>query len=166
MWKDIKGWENYYEISSDGYVRNKITKKILTGDKNSSGYMRVCLYNKNNNPAKQRFFIHRLVAEHFIENKNNFKEVNHKDCDLNNNSINNLEWIDRKNNELHSRIYGSKEYKPFIVVYSDGNIKEYKAKSELANEIKVTAGNVKHWLHMKNNGYKKYNIIKIQYKNL
>ena len=57
MWKDIIGWEKYYEINEHGDVRNKLTKHLVIGDKNSVGYMRVCLYNKNHNPKKQRFFM-------------------------------------------------------------------------------------------------------------
>lgn len=56
MWKDIKNWELYYEVNEFGEVRNKITQKLLLGDINSSGYKRVCLYNKNHIPQKQRFF--------------------------------------------------------------------------------------------------------------
>lgn len=46
MWKDIKTWENIYQISDSGDVRNKITGNIIKGDRNSSGYFRVCLYDK------------------------------------------------------------------------------------------------------------------------
>ena len=55
MWKDINGWEGLYEISDSGDVRNKLTGHLIIGDKNSAGYRRVCLYNKNHNPSKQRF---------------------------------------------------------------------------------------------------------------
>ena len=77
MWKDIKNWENIYQINDSGDVRNKITGNIIKGDRNSSGYFRVCLYDKNHIPEKQRFFRHRLVAEHFIPNPFGYQEVNH-----------------------------------------------------------------------------------------
>ena len=47
MWKDIEGWENFYEVSSEGLVRNKPTNKLITIDYiNKSGYARVTLYHK------------------------------------------------------------------------------------------------------------------------
>lgn len=54
MWKDIKNWENTYQISDSGDVRNKITGNIIKGDRNSSGYFRVCLYDKNHIPEKNK----------------------------------------------------------------------------------------------------------------
>ncbi len=56
MWKDIKGWEEYYEVNNNGDVRNKKTGHFVVGDINSAGYCRVCLYNKNNTPKKTAIF--------------------------------------------------------------------------------------------------------------
>lgn len=137
--------------------------RLIVGDKNSEGYSRVCLYNKNHQPSKQRFFRHRLVAEHFLENPNNLPEVNHIDTNLDHNYANNLEWVNKRENELHSRKYGSKEYKPFMVIYTNGKIKNFDVKEDLANELHLTRGCIKHWLHRKNKGFKKYNIKSIEY---
>ena len=53
MWKDIEGWENFYEVSSEGLVRNKSTNKLITIDySNKSGYARVTLYHKG---RRERF---------------------------------------------------------------------------------------------------------------
>ena len=123
----------------------------------------MCLYNKNNHPNKQRFFRHRLVAQHFIDNPNNLPEINHIDCDLQNNHVSNLEWVSKKENELHSRKYGSKEYKPFMVVYTNNTIKKFNVKEDLANELHLTRASIKYWLQNKNQGYKKYNIKHIEY---
>ena len=38
MWKDIKDWEELYEVSDSGDVRNKQTKHLIVGDINSAGY--------------------------------------------------------------------------------------------------------------------------------
>ena len=163
MWKDIKNWEDYYEISDSGDVRNKLTGRIIKGDKNSSGYFRVCLYNKNHNPQKQRFFRHRLVAEHFIENPENLPEVNHKDHNLEHNYVSNLEWCTRTENELDSRMYGSKKYRPFKVVFNNGNIQVYNTKPMLAKDLNISRGLVNHWLRKINDTYKNYNITSIEY---
>lgn len=50
IWKDIIGYEGYYQISSEGRVKSLISNKILIGDTNNLGYKRVILYSKN--PAK------------------------------------------------------------------------------------------------------------------
>ena len=164
MWKNIKGWEEYYSINEHGDVRNNITGKLIKGDMNSAGYYRVCLYNKNHKPSKQRFFRHRLVAIHFIDNPLNLEEVNHIDGDKSNNSKNNLEWVNRKENELHCRKeINNKEYKPFKVCYFNGDIELYDVKSDLANKLKVTSACVKNWLHGKSKGYTNYGIKEIKY---
>lgn len=91
VWKDIKGYEGLYQISNTGKVkglkRNKVLKPILQ----RSGYYYVDLQRK-------RRLVHRLVAEAFIDNPDNLPEVNHKDEDKVNNSVENLEWCDSKYN--------------------------------------------------------------------
>lgn len=164
MWKEIKNWEGYYSVNEFGEVRNDITNKLLVGDKNSAGYYRVCLYNKNHKPSKQRFFRHRLVAMHFIDNPLDLPEVNHIDGDKANNTLKNLEWIDRKTNELHSRKYiQSKEYKPFVVIFNNGERIHFDVKPTLANMLNVTDAAVKNWLQGKSKGYKNFNIKDIYY---
>ena len=97
---DIKGFEGLYQISNKGRVKslknNKTKKeKLLKLDINSNGYLQVDLY-KNN--KKKRFYIHRLVAQAFIENPNNYTYVNHKDECKTNNVVTNLEWCTNKYN--------------------------------------------------------------------
>lgn len=137
---------------------------MIIGDINASGYFRVTLYNKNNSPKKQRFFRHRLVAKHFLPNPQNFKEVNHKDGNKNNNNVSNLEWCSRIENERHCRkIIGTKEYKPFKVVYSNGETEVFDVKEELAKKLNLTKSTIKNWLHKKSKGYLQYEINDIFY---
>lgn len=65
MWKDIYGWEEYYEISDHGEIRNKLTGNLISGDRNNIGYMRVCLYHKGHVPEKQRFFSAQISCNTF-----------------------------------------------------------------------------------------------------
>lgn len=96
IWKDIQGYEEYYQISNLGNVKSlkyhglkrkhpKILKWRITG----KGYAQIILSVNN---IQKRYSVHRLVALHFIVNPNNFPCVNHKDENPLNNSINNLEW--------------------------------------------------------------------------
>lgn len=163
MWKDIPNWETLYEINEYGDVRNKLSNKLIVGDNNSIGYSRVCLYNKNHNPQKQRFFRHRLVAQLFVDNPNNYKEVNHIDHNINNCKFTNLEWVDRIQNELDSRKYGSKEYKPYRVIYADGTCELFDTKGQLARKLNMTSKMIGHWLHKRSFSYVNHGILNIEW---
>ena len=98
MWKDIE-FNNNYEISDTGVVRRKDNKHILKGCI-TSGYRSVKLTFPNS--RQQRFYVHRLVAIHFIFNDDKNKTfINHKDGNKLNNSIENLEWVSPRENNLH-----------------------------------------------------------------
>lgn len=163
IWKDIHGWEDYYEVNDDGEVRNKNKHNLLVGDHNSCGYPRVCLYNKNNIPQKQRFFRHRLVAEHFIPNPNNLDQVNHIDMDINNCTRGNLEWCNQKYNNIQARINRNRNYKPFLVEYNDGSIYNYDSSTDFSSCIGVSSRTVKNWLKGISSTYINYGIKRIEY---
>ena len=165
MWKDVIGWESYYEINENGDVRNKNTLHLVIGDKNGEGYPRVCLYNKNHNPQKQRFFRHRLVATVFIPNPESLPEVNHIDGNINNSSVDNLEWVTKIENEIHSRKFGKKEYKPFYVIWNDGAKEFFDTKGCLARKIGMTSSMVRFWLQKKSCSYINHGIKEINYCN-
>ena len=110
IWRPIEGYEGLYEISSYGRVksvdrydrRNQFRKgKLLKNKDNGNGYL-ICSLSKNG--IVKNKYIHRLVAEAFIERANGLYEVNHKDENKKNNSVDNLEWCDRKYNNT----YGTK----------------------------------------------------------
>ena len=107
-WKAIQGYEGIYEVSNFGNVRSLprykrgnfdskvfIEGKTIKQVKNNRGYYIVQL--SKNNKVKN-FSVHRLVAEAFIPNPNNFPQVNHKDEDKSNNRVSNLEWMTLKRN--------------------------------------------------------------------
>jgi len=101
IWKPIKGFD--YEVSNDGEVRSadgSLLKKHTThGRTGKVKYHQVVL--KNLGKTKHKL-VHRLVAETFIENKDK-PEVNHKDGNGQNNHVDNLEWVTRSENAIHSR---------------------------------------------------------------
>ena len=104
LWKSIEGWENRYEVSNLGNVRNSKTKTLKIANSSNSGYLRLNFYNGSN---IKRFSVHRLVAEAFIDNPNNLPQVNHKDENKSNNHVDNLEWC---TNEYNSN-YGKRNEK-------------------------------------------------------
>ena len=97
-WKDIKGYEGYYQISNLGRVKslsrdvgsNRCKKEtIMKTSIDKDGYECMVL----SKDGKQKYVrIHRLVAQAFIPNPNNLPQVNHKDENKGNNNVENLEW--------------------------------------------------------------------------
>ena len=136
--KEIEGFENYI-ICTDGTVHNKKGHNISRW-KDNVGYLQVKLSKKGKWYYKR---VHRLVAEAFIPNPNNLKQVNHIDGDKTNNEVSNLEWIDNKNNTQHgydNNLYHSKHRCIKIEVYDKIThqlINTYKSIRETANELNI-----------------------------
>lgn len=107
-WKDIEGYEGIYQVSNLGRVKSLqrfvnnthcskrlIKESILSVKRESHQYDYISLY--KNNKGK-RAYIHRLVAQAFIQNPNNYTDVNHKNEVKRDNRVENLEWCDKKYN--------------------------------------------------------------------
>ena len=111
-WVKIKGYEDFYEISSSGEIRSKdrtVTDKIgrtrswkgkvLNPNIAPNGYYRVSF---SINRKRKQFYVHRLIAEYFIPNPDNLPQVNHIDGNKLNNSLDNLEWVTVQDNVIHA----------------------------------------------------------------
>ena len=96
---NIKGWERY-QVTDDGRVWSKISNKYLKEKLTVDGYLRVCLCGENG--SRRQVCIHRLVAEAFIPNPTNLPQVNHKDENKTNNSVENLEWCSSQYNNTYN----------------------------------------------------------------
>lgn len=97
VWKPItyQGWEDLYEISSLGRLRNRKTQEIRKLCVDNAGYL-YCTINRN---GKTKWIsIHRAVALVFIDNPSGLPCVNHKDENKFNNNVENLEWCDWRYN--------------------------------------------------------------------
>ena len=115
-WRDIKDFEGIYQVSNTGKVKSlsrrlwngvayfESEERILKGTVDDVGYVVVVL-KKQSKMRRER--IHRLVAETFIPNPNNYRVVNHIDADKTNNNVNNLEWCTHKHNIQHANKMGS-----------------------------------------------------------
>ena len=141
IWKDIKGYEGKYQVSSLGrikslyrwngkafYSREHIIKSYI----NKNGYVYIALMKNNKNKNCR---LHRLVAEAFLDNPNNYNDINHKDGNKENNNINNLEYCTKSYNMKHafknnlwkspnSGRFGSNSYKAKKVAMVDKNTNE------------------------------------------
>lgn len=117
IWKDINGFEDFYEVSNCGQIRSKdrirkipfgrecvVRGKILKQQPNSNGYLRVSL--SNGKGKKEKVFVHRVVAQAFVANPQNLPVVNHLDFDYTNNNADNLEWTTLKGNVQYSLVRG------------------------------------------------------------
>lgn len=87
--KDIKGYEGLYAITSCGKVYSYKRKRFLRPFDNGLGYLKVFLCKDG---KKKQYYLHRLVAEAYLENPNNYPQVNHRDENKSNNCVNNLEF--------------------------------------------------------------------------
>lgn len=90
--------DTIYSVSNLGNVKNNTTNRILKGKLSKSGYLYVDLW--VNGIVKQNS-IHRLVAEYFVDNQNQYNEVNHIDENKLNNNASNLEWCTHLKNMRH-----------------------------------------------------------------
>lgn len=100
IWKDIEGYEGKYQVSNTGRVRslnyNRTGKiKVRKQGKDKLGYKSVFLCKDGKNKG---YLVHRLVAQAFIPNPNNYPVVNHKDENPSNNTVWNLEWCTQEYN--------------------------------------------------------------------
>lgn len=138
VFKDITGYEGLYQISNLSNVKSKerivirengvrlsIKETILTPAVGNHGYKVVVL---NKNGIRKQVLIHRLVAEAFIPNPNNYREVNHKDGNKLNNDVSNLEFCTYSENLKHAYKNNLRKTKKYICVETG---KEYSSTIEI-----------------------------------
>ena len=105
-WKPVFGYEGGYDVSDQGRIRSfrkGFRGKILRMKSDKDGYLGVSLY-KEKKP--KCFRVHRLVAEAFIPNPDEKPVVHHKDENVQNNAVSNLEWVTNKENLYASDVFG------------------------------------------------------------
>ena len=120
QWENIKGYENYYQVSNLGSVRS--LSRYVKG-KNGNQYKNGKILKSNTDKYGYLYYVickhsicksykaHRLVLLAFKENPNNYPECNHLDGNKKNNYIKNLEWCDKSTNEKHAYKIGLKNSK-------------------------------------------------------
>lgn len=116
IWKDIKDYAGLYQVSNFGRVKSlgsivkcrngglrKVKGRILKHALDRDGYCIVILY-KDTKPVCKK--IHRLVTEAFLDNPNNYPQVNHINCIKTDNNVSNLEWCTISENSKHAHKSG------------------------------------------------------------
>ena len=148
-WKDIEGYEGLYQVSNMGRVRSldriivykdgrvwNCKGRILKNVKGKNGYLYVNLSKVGNVGKPQN--IHRLVAIAFIPNPDNLPQVNHKDEDKTNNTVDNLEWCtakyncnygtakERQKSKVSKQIMGINKINGYIITFQSAKEAERK----------------------------------------
>lgn len=105
-----------YDITKEGKIFSRKRNKFLTTHIDSNGYERVSLYIKGKGGAS--VYVHKLVAETYIENPLDYKYVAHKDDNKKNNHVNNLFWRKTTRSPTEQQLYLEKnkilQYKKFL----------------------------------------------------
>ena len=135
-WLTIKNFPNY-QVSNMGKIKSKerlvntvynskrkVRERILKYTVRKNGYCYVTLYNENGKSLPKS--LHRLVAETFLKNPNNYNVINHIDGNKLNNCVNNLEWCTQSYNIKEAYRVGNA--KPQLTNLGNLGIKNKKAK--------------------------------------
>lgn len=144
VWKPIKGYEGLYEVSNKGNVRS-LDRHVMCGKQycllkgkpikpyyTPMGYLMVSL-------SKNKYYLHRLIAEAFIPNPNNLPCIDHINTVRDDNRLENLRWCTKKenaNNPLtREHLTCRKTNKPVYYIDEQGKKISFKSISEAARRI-------------------------------
>lgn len=146
-WRDVKGYEGYYQVNPFGEIRriHKHTAyRKLKSVFDRYGYLYVCL---SKDGISKKYKVHRIVAEAFLENKSNLPHVNHKDENKQNNHYLNLEWCDCAYNNRYGtkreRISKTKTGKS--ATWMIGKIGRYCPNSKVVYQYDKNMNFIKEW---------------------
>lgn len=157
IWKDVVGYEGLYQVSNLGRVKS--LSRIVTTKNGAKRVIReiimkpvFCTFgypcvSLRKDYAKKTKLIHRLVADAFIPNPNNYPVVNHKDENRSNCNVDNLEWCTQQYNSVCNGLQLRKRWCNIIraVLQYDKNgilLKEWDSISEAARFYNIPPNNI------------------------
>jgi hypothetical protein len=141
--KEIEGFENYF-VSDCGHIYSKKSGKLARLKPWADSKGRYLMISLCRNGVSNKRLVHRLVASAFFGSPEDGWEVNHKDFDIKNNNINNLEWVTRQENINH--MYASPNHTPVrnfrkcALYFKDEKIGEFKSVKEACRYASDTFG--------------------------
>ena len=158
VWKPVKGYEGSYEVSNLGNVRSlsrvvhrTTSDRFVRGQTMSkqlmpNGYESVTL---RKNGRQRRLYVHRLVAEAFLPNEQSLREVNHRDENKSNNTLENLEWCSHSYNMKYAggSIRRIKNRRKPVVVIDSGRPVRFESIARAANWLGVGITTVSRCCH-------------------
>lgn len=174
VWKDVVGYEGYYQVSNLGRVKSLRTKayspkekcaivvmreRVLRQSPNVKTYLNVSL-RKSGTKNTQK--VHRLVAKAFIPNPDNLPQVNHKDENKQNNCVENLEWCTNQYNinygTARARMAEKRKKKVIQLSASGEVVNKWGSMKEAAEDLGIGYNTMNRWLSrsVKPRKYKNY----------
>lgn len=159
MWKDVVGYEGIYQVSSFGEIkrisyndcknkRNLKTHKIISKQLDKDGYVKVSLYDSKRCYIKNKF-VHRLVAEAFLNKIDKRNQVNHINGIKSDNYFKNLEWVSQSGNRKHCleflnpKLRNNKLSKPVVQYDMNNNyITEFPSAKEAQRQTGIQQANI------------------------
>ena len=122
MFVPINGFEDYYTINEEGIIYSIRSKRLLKPFNHNNGYLTIELCVDG---LKKRVMIHRLVAQQFLPNPNNYPIIDHIDRNKHNNDVKNLRWttasVNNRNRNRNRTI--NKTIYPNIYIRPNGTYK-------------------------------------------
>lgn len=131
-------------ITDKNGVKRFVKGRVLKQSPSSKGYLKVCVSVKGKDLT---LLVHRVVASCFLPNPDNLPQVNHKDNNPKNNSVNNLEWCTGEYNNAYKEKYGKSAAEVsgrpvFAVNLKTGGVLRFVSQREAARHLGVSVGNV------------------------
>lgn len=174
IWKDIPGYEGYYQVSNMGRIKSLerisfrnngksenakyyLKERILNIQTQTQGYSQIVL---SKNGVRKTFRLHIIVAKLFVENPLKKTYVNHIDGNKKNNKASNLEWVTAKENMVHAYKTGLVNHYKRKVLQLDENdnvlnkFDSLKEAADYVNGSKASICSVCRGYRKQSNGYK------------